>query len=121
MVKAGRQTSSSLPLNTGVPQGCVLSSLPYSLHTHDCAATADSNAIIKFADDTVVVGLIHNNNETAYLEEVSYRDKMVSEKKQSPPQRKQNKGDAGGLREDAGAGLHSFNHKRDHCGKGGYI
>ena len=40
------------------------------MYTHDCAATADSITIIKFADDTVVVGLIHNNNETAYLEEV---------------------------------------------------
>ena len=29
-----------------------------------------SNSIIKFADDTTVVGLITNNNETAYREEV---------------------------------------------------
>jgi hypothetical protein len=29
-----------------------------------------SNSIIKFADDTIVVGLITNNNETAYSEEV---------------------------------------------------
>ncbi|KAJ8348937.1 hypothetical protein SKAU_G00275260 [Synaphobranchus kaupii] len=30
-----------------------------------------SNTIIKFADDTVVVGLISNNDEKAYLEEVA--------------------------------------------------
>jgi hypothetical protein len=29
-----------------------------------------SNSIIKFADDTTVVGLIANNDETAYREEV---------------------------------------------------
>ena len=29
-----------------------------------------SNSIIKFADDTTVVGLITNNNMTAYREEV---------------------------------------------------
>ena len=29
-----------------------------------------SNSIIKFADDTTVVGLITNNNEAAYREEV---------------------------------------------------
>ena len=29
-----------------------------------------SNSIIKFADDTTVVGLITNNDETAYREEV---------------------------------------------------
>jgi hypothetical protein len=29
-----------------------------------------SNSIIKFADNTTVVGLITNNNKTAYMEEV---------------------------------------------------
>ena len=52
------------------PRGCMLSPLLYSLFTHDCMATHDSNTIIKFADDTTVVGLITNNNETAYREEV---------------------------------------------------
>jgi hypothetical protein len=33
-------------------------------------AKHDSNTIIKFADDTTVVGLITDNNETAYWEEV---------------------------------------------------
>ena len=45
----------------------MLSRLLYSLFTHDCVAT---NPIIKFADDTTVVGLITNNGETAYREEV---------------------------------------------------
>jgi len=30
-----------------------------------------SNTTVKFADDTVVVGLISGNNEKAYLEEVA--------------------------------------------------
>jgi hypothetical protein len=38
----------------------------YSLFTHDCMAKHASNSIIKFADDTTVVGLIINNDETAY-------------------------------------------------------
>ena len=38
----------------------------YSLFTHDCMAWHDSNTIIKFADDTTVVGLITDNDETAY-------------------------------------------------------
>ncbi|KAJ8353266.1 hypothetical protein SKAU_G00208330 [Synaphobranchus kaupii] len=71
VVRVGRHTSNPLTLNTGSPQGCVLSPLLYSLYTHDCVARFSSNTIIKFADDTVVVGLISNNDEKAYLEEVA--------------------------------------------------
>ena len=70
MVTVGNNISTSLILNTGAPQGCVLSPLLYSLFTHDCVAMHASNSIIKFADDTTVVGLITNNDETAYGEEV---------------------------------------------------
>ena len=48
----------------------MLSPLLYSLFTHDCVAMHASNSIIKIADDTTVVGLITNNDETAYREEV---------------------------------------------------
>jgi hypothetical protein len=33
-------------------------------------AKHNSNTIIKFADDTIVVGLVTDNDETAYREEV---------------------------------------------------
>ena len=42
----------------------------YSLFTHECVATHASNSIIKVANATTVVGLISNNDETAYREEV---------------------------------------------------
>jgi hypothetical protein len=67
VVRVGSHASATLILNTGAPQGCVLSPLLYSLFTPDCM---DSNTIIKFADNTIVVGLITNNNETANREEV---------------------------------------------------
>ena len=53
VVRVGSNTSATLILNTGAPQGCVLSPLLYSPFTHDCMARHDSNTI-KFADDTTV-------------------------------------------------------------------
>ncbi|KAL0202445.1 hypothetical protein M9458_000463, partial [Cirrhinus mrigala] len=47
------------------------SPLLFTLLTHDCTAKFSSNHIIKFADDTTVVGLISNNDETHYREEVA--------------------------------------------------
>jgi hypothetical protein len=70
VVRVGNNTSATLILNTGSPQGCVLRPLLYSLFTHDCMARHNSNTIIKFADDTTVVGLITDNDEAAYREEV---------------------------------------------------
>ncbi|KAK3512858.1 hypothetical protein QTP70_028928 [Hemibagrus guttatus] len=66
----GNSFSSTTTLSTGAPQGCVLSPLLFTLLTHDCATMHSSNHIIKFADDTTVVGLISKNDESAYREEV---------------------------------------------------
>ncbi len=69
-MKIGQFTSNSITLNIGAPQGCVLSPLLYSLYTQNCVSSHSSTSIIEFADDTVVLGLISNNDETAYLDEV---------------------------------------------------
>ncbi len=70
-VRVGINTSSTITLNTGAPQGCVLSPLLFTLLTHDCTPSHNSNLFIKFADDTTVVGLISNRDETNYRSEVS--------------------------------------------------
>lgn len=38
--------------------------------THDCCAKLSTNHIIKYADDTTIVGLIRDNDERNYREEV---------------------------------------------------
>ncbi|KAI4883582.1 hypothetical protein NFI96_033202, partial [Prochilodus magdalenae] len=69
-VRISNKISSTTTLSTGAPQGCVLSPLLFTLLTQGCAAKYNTNHIVKFADDTSVVGLITKNNETAYREEV---------------------------------------------------
>ena len=65
-MRIGNNTFTTLTRNTR----CVLSPLLYSLYTHDFVAAYGSNNIIKFADNTTVVGRITNNDETAYRKEV---------------------------------------------------
>ncbi|KAK1803223.1 hypothetical protein P4O66_021227 [Electrophorus voltai] len=69
-VRIGNSTFNSTTPNTGAPQGSVLSPLLFTLLTHDCAAMHSLNYIIKFADETTVVGLISKDGESAYREEV---------------------------------------------------
>lgn len=53
-----------LHLNVQKP-GCVLSPLLFTLMTHKCSARFSRSRVIKFTDDTTVVGLITNKDERA--------------------------------------------------------
>ena len=70
VVRLGELLSQPRLLNIGAPQGCVLSPLLYSLYTHFCQSHSNSVLLFKFADDTSVVGLITNDNESDYRSEV---------------------------------------------------
>ena len=70
-VKMASSVSRTISLNTGPPQGCVLSSMLFSLMTHDCAFKfPEKSLVVKFADNTSVAGLIHNCDERAYRDQV---------------------------------------------------
>ena len=75
VVKIGDNLSSSVTLSTGTPQGCVLSPMLYSLFTHDCLSCHVHTKILKFADDTTVIGLITNSDESEYRDQVN---KLIS-------------------------------------------
>ena len=64
----GNTTSNHMTTNTGTPQGTVLSPLIFCLYTKELQTTHDDLTIIKFADDTVLLGLFEENNDTSTTE-----------------------------------------------------
>ncbi|KAM8887795.1 uncharacterized protein ACB058_011331 [Synchiropus picturatus] len=74
-VRLGSTVSDTRTLNIGSPQGCVLSPWLFSLYTNCCTSSHESVKLIKFADDTTIIGLISDGDESAYRREV---ERLVS-------------------------------------------
>ncbi|KAK3568555.1 hypothetical protein QTP86_008747 [Hemibagrus guttatus] len=58
-----------------IPQVCVLSPLLFSLYINGCTSGHQSVKLLKFADDTTLIGLISDGDESAYRGEI---DRLVS-------------------------------------------
>ena len=63
--------STEKPTNTGAPQGCVLSPLLFTLYTSDCRCVSECCKLIKYADDTALVGCC-TNDDKLYRDEVTH-------------------------------------------------
>ena len=72
-VRINSTVSPRLVTNTRAPQGCVLSPLLYTIYTNDCVAMSPNKTMIKYADDTCIVGCMYPNNDSlqSFNQEIS--------------------------------------------------
>ncbi len=70
VVRLGKFSSSTHTISTGAPQGCVLSLMLFSLYTNDCTSKDPSVKLLKFADDSTLISLIQDGDESSYRQEV---------------------------------------------------
>ena len=55
--------STTRSINTGTPQGTVISPFIFTLYTNDCRSKNDKQKVIKFSDDTAVVDLTETHQD----------------------------------------------------------
>ena len=69
-VRTCLETSEYITINTGAPQGCVLSAFLFIIYTNEMVSNSNDCKIVKYADDTAIIGKISSCDETAYRETI---------------------------------------------------
>ena len=69
--KVNKIKSNVVYTNTGVPQGCVLAPIMFTLYINDCVSNYSSCSIIKYADDTIVLRKISRNDSVEHIAQVN--------------------------------------------------
>ena len=65
------KTSNAIITNTGTPQGCCLSPLLFSIYTNRITSNLSNVTIIKYADDTCIIGCIaYQSDLNSYFDEI---------------------------------------------------
>ena len=70
-VKLNNVKSKKIHTNTGAPQGCVISPVLFTIYTNDCQINNIGVKLIKFADDSLLLGLISDNEEEYYKDAIN--------------------------------------------------
>ena len=71
-VRLGFISSSIIVIDIGAPQGCVLSAFLFIIYTNALRTLFPSCRVLKYADDTVIIGLITNDDESEYRSQISH-------------------------------------------------
>ena len=73
VTQIGTKKSAAITINTGTPQGSVVSPILYILYTDDLRATTCNCKILKYADDTAIVGVIKCEEDfMLYQQEINH-------------------------------------------------
>ena len=70
-VKINNTISNMITVNTGAPQGCVLSPTLYTMYTNDFRVINSDTKMLKFADDTAIQGLMSTKSDVSYFDEIN--------------------------------------------------